>query len=435
MKKQILGFTNISQLVDNNPTQLSALGELSTWSMTYSKSHGFYTSPGITGYTLATFSVKDLDTDEDQKLTVTEAELVLRITRSCMAYSAAHIAPIDPIDFIASIQAEYYNEIGNLEFGDLVNTSSTTLPSWFAFVSKSGDGNENRIWLADASFQLEYPDFDITVVSPLPDRNDYLRPWATAVELLDQRSMVVLTEEMQAEKKLHPETFVRMFEFDFVNRTNPSQKKKTFWYVLVYGEAGNNDDAIKDAIIEDLVQATGEPPSTWEPIFPELFKRTETIILPRWDQISVPNMSTLTGLYSSFMGLEENIKYAQDKIKFYTEDWIKENSMSWPVTYKALSVVSVDGANNIEGKEKLRLLYPDYIPVPTTDPDFQRMSLATRTWVHFILRLVIAAEKVTSSSALPQGIRRQKRGDLWYVVGSHTGVNYMVTQRRNFVTG
>lgn len=435
MKKQILGFMNIAQLVDNNPAQLSELGELSTWSMTYSKTHGYYTSDITPGYLLTTFSVKDTVTETDQPLVLAEYQLILRIAQSCIAYASMHTAPLDPVDFHASIQAEYFNEITDLEFGDLVSASNTTLPAWMAFNTKTGDKNENRVWFADASFQLEYPEYDITVVSPLPDRNDYLKPWATAVALLDQRGMTVLTEEMQAEKKLHPETYVRMFEFDFVNRTNPTQKKKTYWYVLVYGEAGNNDDAIKDAIIEDLVSSTGQPEDVWEPIFPELFKRTETVILPRWDQISVPNMSTLTGLYSSYMGLEDNIVYAQDKIEFYPDDWIRANSMSWPVTYKALSVVSIDGMNNIEGKEKLRLLYPDYIPVPTTDPDFQRMSEATKAWVHFLLRLVIAAEKVTATSGLPQGIRRLKRGNIWYVVGTHTGVNYLVSQRRNFVTG
>lgn len=434
MQKQILGFMNVAQLIDNAPAQLSALGEVSTWSMTYSKTHGVYTSDITPGVALMTFSVKDSATDTNQVLTIAESELTLRIAQACLAYASSHVPPIDPSDFVSSIQADFYTEIESLEFGDLISASNTTLPAWFSFTSKAGDKNENRIWFADEYFRLEYPEYDITVVSPLTDMNDFLKPWATAVELINARTLTILVDEAQAQKQLNPETYFRHFEFDFVNRTNPTQKKKTSWFILVYGEAGNDDDTIKDAIIDELVKNTGQPEDVWEEIFPELFKRTEFILLPQWQNIAIPNMATTTSIYSPFVGLKAGIDYAKEKIDFYTADWIENNSMSWPVTYKAVSIVSVDGQSNADDQLHLRNVYPDYIPIPSTDPDFQRMTVLTQNWVHFIIRIVAAAETVTGTSTLPQGIRRRKRGNLWWLAGTYNGANFLVTQRRNFVS-
>lgn len=433
MKKQILGFMNVTSLINNNVNKISELGELSTWSATYSKDKGIYVDSLAAGFGLTTFSVTDIASETQETLTNVESRLILRVAKACKSYADTHTAPLDPTDFRLSIQADFYNDIESLEFGDLVSAANTTLPAWFSFTSKAGDKNIQRIWFSDPYFQVEYPEYAITVVSPLADMNDFLKPWATAVQLLEQRTNLILIDETQALKNLNPETYLRYFEFEFVNRANPSQKKLTSWYILVYGEAGNDDDAIKDKIIDELVKNTGQPESIWEPIFPELFKRTEFMILPQWHNLSIPNMSNLTSLYSSFIRMRDGIDYAIDKCPAYTPAWVEENCDAWPMTYKSIAIISVNGPNNIEGKRELSKLYPDYIPVDTSDPDFQRMSINTQGWVNFMLKIISSAETSTGMSSLPQGIRRIKRGDLYCLSGTYDKAKFVVTQRRNFV--
>lgn len=435
MKKQILGFMNVNQLIDNNPHEISMLGEVSTWSRTYSKTQGEYVSSATPGYTFTTFSVTNLADDSSTTLTNPEVSLHIRIVKACLEYAASHIPPLDPGDFRSSIQAEFYSEIESLEFGDLISASNTTLPAWFTFTSKADDKNESRVWLADSYFQVEYPNYDITVVSPLSDPSDFLKPYANVIPLLAARTMTVLVEEAQAQKLIYPETYLRYFEFDFVNRTNPTQKQKTSWFILVYGEAGNDDDTIKDAIVDYLVDSTGQPEEVWQQIFPELFKRTEFVILPQWQNIAIPNMSILTGIYSSFLNLSDGIDYAKEKVDFYDPAWIEKNTINFPLTYKAITLLSIDGQNNEDGYEHLTKIYPDYIPVEATDPDFQRMTVMTQNWVHFMIKLVTAAETATGTSTLPQGLRRKRRGNLWWISGTYNKASFMATQRRNFITG
>lgn len=433
MKKHVLGFGSIARLVDNAPGSNSALGELSTWSQTYTKNKGEYTDAAIPGIRLNTFSVKGEGDDGEQTLSYSEYSIPLLTIKAALDYAVNTPAPIDPQDFRDAVQAEMFSSIESLEFGELVNNGSTTMPSWMKFTAKVGDKNVYTIWLADEAFSVQYPEFQITVIPPLPDLTKLYGPWQAAVNAMATWTNVKLMEQVQAAKDLHPETYVRYFEFDFVNRTNNTQKKATPWYILVYGEAGNNDDAIKDAIIDYLVKETGQDESVWEKIFPELFKRTEFILYPRWDLTSIPNMSTLTGLYSPFLGIKDSTEYAIRNTPFYPEQHIKDHSFIFPVTYKGVSIVGINGNNNIDEQKDMRAVWKDYIPVPTTSPDFQRMEVATQEWVHFMIRLVETAENATWSSALPQGIRRVRRGDLWYLASNHNKGNYVVAMRNNFV--
>lgn len=434
MKKQILGFMAMSQFVNNTPGQNSQLGELSTLSMTYTFDRGEYSDPTVQGHRLVTFSVQNTADGSDTSLTAEEASLAIRISKACVDYGNTTPVPVNPQDFLQFIQAEFYSEIQELEFGELLNASATTLPTWFGFTSKNADKNVYRIWMADRAFQIQYPEYDIKVIPPLSDVRTFLGNWQAAANSVDAYGNAQLILDTQAAKQDHPETYIRYFEFDFVNRLNPTQRKKTSWYILVYGEAGDNEDIAKDAIIDLLLKQSGQPESVWQELFPELFKRTEFVCYPRYDLISIPNLSVQTGLYSSMIPLENSVEYAQKFTTSYPADFVRKNTIVFPVTYKALSVLAVNGQNNMEESKVLRDIWYDYIPVPTTSPDFQRMRPITQNWVDFFLRLTEQAESSTTVSALPQGMRRVRRNDVWFISATFNRATYLVAARYNNLT-
>lgn len=258
MKKQVLGFMSLAQYVENTPGYDSKIGELSTWSSTFSTSKGEYTDSFYPGYLLTTFSVIDAATAVDTFLTPVEAGLYLKIAQATVTYAVNNAQPLDPNDFRDYIQAEFFDEIENLVFGELVVSTRITMPAWISYNQKKGDKNIVRIWFADENFAAEYPDYDLTIVPPYPDLMIFTGGWQVAVNKLAEWNNMRLIDEVQAKKDLNPETYLRGFEFDFVNRINPTQKIPTTWYVLVYGEAGDDEDVIKDAIIDKLVKETGK---------------------------------------------------------------------------------------------------------------------------------------------------------------------------------
>lgn len=435
MKKQVLGFGTIFQFQNNIPGQESPIGELSSWSRTYSKEKGEYQDTSVPGYGLVTFSCKDTVTEQDVQLEQVEVSEVIEVMRQLVLYASSAIPPIDPNDFRDSIQAQMYASIENLVFGELNSLGAATLPSWVSWTSKTGNKSDFHIWLADAAFQDQYPNYFINVTPPLTPVVDLLGNWQTQVDKMQTRTLSVLLSEAQESKNQKPETYVRTLEVDYVNRNNVSQKYKVNFVLMVYGVAGDDLDSFKDAIIAFLVAQSGRPESDWQPVFPDLFKRTEFVFWPRWDLISIPNMSQRTGLYSTIVGLQESLDFVMTHTDFYLQSWTQRNSYSMPINYKLLSMGVVNGENNASDMLDLKVLYPDYLPVDTTSPDFQRMQPNTREWVLFINKMAIAAETATNISQLPRGFRRIKRNDKLFVSGVYNKATYLMAARSNSLYG
>lgn len=431
MNKQILGFASIAQYVDNAPGQISVLGELSTWSRTFGKSKGEYSDPAFPGHRLITFVSSDTASGSTTELTSAEAALALEFSTECVNYAKSHPIPLDSNDFRDHMQVLFTDRIVNLEFGPLMEGAYITLPAWYDFTSKGADGDHYRVWMSDAVFAVEYPGYELTIIPPHDNLEIFAGNWQNAVNRLPEWPNIRLINEVQFKKNLHPETYIDVREYYFVNTSNPTQRVLTTWYTLVYGEAGNDEDSIKDAIIDKLVKETGHPPSFWEDIFPELFQRTEFIFYPRWDRLSIPNVSNLTALYSPFVDINDTTAYVREKATFIPGPHFEENIFSLPITYKSIAVNGVSGVNNAQGQTKLRDVWPDYIAVGTESVDFKRMQELTQDWVHFMIKLISSAETAVGVSTLPQGLRRRKRGDKIYISGSFNRINYSAYSRHN----
>lgn len=79
----------------------------------------------------------------------------------------------------------------------------------------------------------------------------------------------------------------------------------------------------------------------------------------------------------------------------------------------------------------IQSLYPDYIPVASTSPDFSRMQKKTRDWVLFLDDLVIVAEVATVLTTLPKDMRRTIRNGKLFISAVFDEVNYMVAAKSN----
>jgi hypothetical protein len=94
-------------------------------------------------------------------------------------------------------------------------------------------------------------------------------------------------------------------------------------------------------------------------------------------------------------------------------------------------LVCVNGESNIDGKKELTDIIPDYIPVPSTSTDFNRMQIATRDWILAMDNLLLLAETANENTSMPANIRRIIRNDVLFITTLHDGVNYLVAARIN----
>lgn len=427
----IKGFVVIGDYVKNIPGEIAPLGELSTWSMTYTKERGEYVNTLIPGYKLVTFTSVESGSGEEVELDDDQVLEILRVVREIGLYGAGSIRPYDPQDFRNSITSTFNSEIENFNFGQFVDNDHLAMPEWISWTSLNFNNASIKIWLADESFRSQYDDFKITVLPPLANLDDFFKNYASVVDQLADVDPIEKMDELQAAKELHPETYVRTYRFYFVNRVNPAHRTATYWNLLIYGQAGDNIDAVKDAVVDYILDNSTKDSSEWEQIMPDLFKRTEFVMIPHWDKLAIGNLNNLAGLYSSMLDPKEALEFVKSAVSFYNPIHVENNCITFPHDYKTLMITSVNGENNLTGHEKLNEIFPDYLPVPSTSTDFARMEIMTREWSLALSNALAVAETATEYTAVPAGVRKVYRAGKLFISFIYENVNYLVAARSN----
>lgn len=429
--KTVQGFVNITAYINNQPGNIAKLGELSTHSRTYSKEKGEYQSENYPGYQLITFASLVHNTGEAVEVSQSQVEEILEVVRTAMNYAQTRPTPYSYNDVMLTLQQENKLICKELFVGELIYYKNIGLPARLSWKSINHGDSDINIWLSDEAFADQYSGYDITVIPPMEDLNAFFQPYTQVSDLLNQTTITELGTRIQGAKDHHPETVVRLMEFDFVNRYDKTVKRKTTWGILVYGKEGDYDDAIKDAIGEWLVQNSSYNYEQWELIFPDIFKRTEMVVIPRWDKLAVQNYTDLSSLYTSVLNLRESVTFAKSMINFYDQSHTDAQSYVTFHPYKTIAMTITNGTNNMDGKKDFKQVYWDYLPIPSTSDDFARQHLHTQNFSLFMGEILKHAETATTITPLPQGFRRLTRSGVFFISGIHNGINFLVAAKAN----
>lgn len=430
--KAIKGFVSIQSLIDNSEDVVAKLGEISTWSLTYSKNTNEFTHSSYPAYRLTTMFCYDTGTDATYVPSQAEAEEIIQVVNSVYNYVTTHTRPYDVEDLQDTIVAAHYGKINNFIMGATIDSGTTALPEYISWTSLTHSNLEVTVWLCDESFQSQYPHYDITVVPPVDNLDNFFSAFSTISTLLNKVTLPVVTEKIQTAKGTDPETYIRTYSFKYTSPITPADSMDTAWSVLIYGMQGDNPDTIKDAMIEYILANSTHTRTEWEAIIPDLFKRTEFILLPRWDKTAVPNNTVESGLYSSVVDPVECISFAKTQCSFYDTTHTEANILIAPHPYKTLSMLIVSGPNNIEGKTSFTELFSDYLPISSTSLDFNRMVDYTREWLLKLDDMLVEAETLTEISTVSTAFRKVKRDNKLYLSLLYDNVNYLMASGNNY---
>lgn len=430
------GFCQAQLLIINQPGVDSAVGELSTKSKTYSREIGTYSSPAAPNIDLFTFSSGRTDVG---KIEVPSVYLttVLAINKFIVDRTISGQNPDNSSDFTVSVLGQFGGVVRDVQSGPmvLINASNYT-PEWITYTIVDGiDGEEVviKIWFSDSAFQQQYDEYEIVVVPPVDNLDDLFKNHSFVANLIGQLDHTTQQERIVTRRGVFPDTITKVPMYTWSNPNTPDLEIRTPWGVIIYGVAGNNVDNIKNALVDYALENSSYDRDEWIKYIPDLFKTTEHIIVPMWDNYSITNQTLIAGLLSPTVPVRLIIPLLKRFAPSYSEAHIEEHATASTFIYRSMSLLSIGNPENRDEVFDLKQRFPDYIVADSLHPDFARMSPKTQEWVFLLSKLIQLAENLTEFSILPVGLGRTMRDGVLYAVATFDDVQYLVVSQRSYM--
>lgn len=426
---ELKGFYEIAAFINNATDQTALLGEISDNSLTYAKDKSILTGSSTPNVGLISFhSVRD---ETVVQVEGNYLEQTLKLGQYLYDQAIDGVITNNPTALRQMVMAEFNGILDSFSSGVMKNNGQVWMPEWIEFKLVGAEDNRIIIWLADDSFAAQYDGYIIKVIQPILPVDDFFKDPLIVKGLLDSYSIVEKLEEAQAERAQYPYTHLRAFEFDYVNPVNNAQRWPAKWIVLIYGEAGNNPDLIKDAIVKDILDQSERPREDWEVILPDLFLTTEFIFTPLWTKYSIPNADFRTGIYSPIYDPNTDLKFILRTARgpAYTETYVRSNYQTGVNIYKSLGFGVIGNPQNRNGIRKFTQQYPEYLVTEVGSGDANRVDPETLEWMMLFSKLIKAAETMTQYTSVPQGVSRMNRDGIVYASAFFKNVNYLVAAK------
>lgn len=424
MSNVLKGFVQILDFVNNNPNTTAPLGEISTFSLTFTKDKKEYFDNSIPNYQLVGILNYDSVTGEQVTIDSDLYKLCMNLVNTIRTYTLNKVPPIDVTDLTSTVYSAYYNIITDFQFRDMISYNNVTIPGYITFKAYDTDV---YLWVSDNSFQNQFPDYSITVVPPLPNINDFTLSPSVVKTKIQELTTSQQMDNIQTAKNSDPETVLRGLTINYVSPIDSNDKTVVTWYFLIYGLNGDDIDVIKDAAIKYLQDNSTQPQSFWETIFPDLFTRTQFIITPAWSKKAIADLTTTAGIYSSVVQIANDINSVPPLIPMYDPNFVKANTYFTTHPYRNLGLFITNGNDNKPGYTDWLTLFSDYLPLDTTSLDFNRMSQYTINFLLMLERLIIAAESSTAFNITDHEFRLRTYSNVTFLSGIYDNVKYLIS--------
>ena len=424
-------FASHSLFINNTPGVISAVGEISTKSLTYAREKGSYKSINSAEIELTTFT--SMLNGLQFQLTTDIVDEIINIVKYIYNKAITIQGVVYRDEILQYLLTTYAATSFNFDSGNVVDNGRYFVPEWISWESKNtgniGAGNVIKIWLSDPSFQLQYDDYEIVVVPPFVPLDNFFLPASMVNTQVNAVNMSAMINNIQIAKNNYPETIIRSESFNYIDPYNSLNTFPTVWNLLIYGEAGNNIDIIQNTLINYILANSTKLKADWTILLPDLFKRTEFSIVPDWTRWGIPNRALVTGIYSPITNLTNSLTLLNNTVKNYPTAHINANASVLPQAYKSLSLLIVGSPDNKNNAFKISDIFSDYINVPTSSADFNRMSTITQAWVTMIATMIVTAENMNPFSSVPSGMSKVTRNGILYLVSNYNNIDYLVAAK------
>lgn len=448
------GFINIPKFVNNNPISgnmtvpgISPIGEISKWGLTFSKDVEEFASAVYPDVHLISLFSKDSLQGEIQA-PATMVTQALKVAQWVFHAVTTASTPYTLQTLNDALFAAFFSEINTVTVNDLTTVNignvNLTFPQSISWIDQI-TGNTLKVWFSDFAFCNQFDEYEIVVVPPIDvaHLDDFFLTPNVAMDRLKNISTSDWANTIEVAKARNPETFVRIQSYDYKCALYPGITYSTDWSFIIYGAAGDNVDILKDALIKYILANSTHTQAEWVQIFPDIFKRTEFVIIPKWNQYAIPEMVVQQGLYSPIIKLDTAFTLFKQVIPEYPATHVDSYLTSLGHPYKSIALLCIGSPDNRDGKFLITDYFPDYINVGTNSLDFNRMQAFTKDFFLLLEYMLIMAETVTDFSTIDTSIltgftyatpvvHKVKRNSNIFISAMFENVQFLVAAKRDY---
>ena len=433
------GFSSFVDLYDNKKDAIAPFGELTTQSKTFTRDlrtygHNDYISTEFFSF----YCVDEMQVRANPSQGFINQVLALN-QWIYDQYKAKAIPPDrNKAVFVASIASQFPN-LKELKVGTILEggMADSRMPDYTQFkLMDSQTQYHVTIWYSDKAFRDQYDIYEVFVIPPLPNIADLTKNKTYVYNKLLERPQDYMLERAQTIKGNHPETALSWLDLQWHDPTDANAVLNTTWGAVIYGNAGYDNEVIKEAIRDYLDQNSNY--EKWPDIYPSLYSENEFVIIPFWDNRATSKASVDIGMFSSGALLD----YILQTTKRYlpggyvpntgTDTAIIKGTSVFQAVYRSILFSCMGNPNNLNSILHLKQVYPDYISVPTTDPDSSRMSVPTQEFAIKLTEALDIAMGYTGVDSVTGEFTRVIRRGLHFVAFEHMGYTYPVLTQYSF---
>lgn len=430
------GFISNAKFVSNMAGVVAPIGEISTQSLTYAREKGLYKSAASADITLTTFIAAQ--NEVAQVVSTDISDHIIGVAKFIFDRNAALQGQTFADELLVDLLTHFATSAEGFECGVMIDGGNGVwMPEWVTWKNKSIPGmdaqNILKVWFADDSFKNQYDEYEIVVVPPTDRLDNFFQTGAQVQIMIDALTPSENMVQVQLAKGGYPESIIRSETYDYIDPYNNGHKIPVTWTVLIYGAGGDNIDAVNDALIDFVLAHSTHARDQWVGLMPDLFRRTEFILLPLWDQYAIPNRRIEAGIYSPITNLKRAQALIKQVVVNYPGSHIDDHVAVVGTPYKSLAMLAVGSPDNRNDWFRITDLFSDYIQEFSTSTDFNRMSNNTQGWVTMLAQMLITAEGMGRFTGVPSGMTKMVRDNTLYLVKRYANINYLVAAKSNFV--
>jgi len=434
MQQDIIGFLTRDDFTNNNSEAVSDVLEISSLALSYARDKKTWAKLGEYKTEFILFKEKTAG-----YVTDSSADVILEVGRTFVDFLLTqrdHSVPEIIANYVSSFNLSHSYKITYLH---LVTYKERPIINDIKAIEFTTDnGLDVYLFLSDKFFITLYPFYEIIATYPIENFYSLVTHEQEFVNALQNFSIEEFNQRMDESKGRYPVTSYRVINIPYLKSDNSFMP--CYFGFVVYGNVGEFEDVLLLFLYDEMIR-NGLSDSFIRQRFPGIFEINEFFVIPWYDKIAMEANDFQTRIYSQVTKTySENITIQKYLPSYNTIDHIKNRTYNVPTEYNNILLRVVDGFYSKRDYRYFPTVYPDIVTISTTDMDFYRMSVKTRTMVETLLKALYIAdssddnEMITklTSSIYTQGFRYRLRNGFYYIAFRYNNTLFHVLPRHQY---